>query len=775
MSSHRVLFVFAASALIAASCSSSATKAAPSTTAVPVTSPATVSASTTPAATVAPATQPAPTQPATTQPSFPPASFTVQPGVEQLAVRGAIPGETLDAYAVDGAKAASGMVDTAGSLLFRQLKPGSYTVRTTSTPLFASPPAAVMDRTTAPPQSLYDGQKMTAPGFGYITTRDGTTLSADVLLPKGDGPFPTVVEYSGYDPSNPDNTALAQLYVALGFAYVGVNMRGTGCSGGSYQFFEYVQSLDGYDAVEAVAAQPWVLGHQVGMVGISYPGISQLFVAQTRPPHLAAITPLSVLDDSYRSTLYPGGILNTGFAVSWAQDRVNSGKPYGEAWSKKVADAGDKTCAANQDLRLQNPDLLQIIKDNPTYDPAIGDVIAPVTFVDKINVPVFLAGAWQDEQTGGHFPAMLDKFTSAPHLYATMVNGLHTESLSLGILARYVEFLDLYVAKKAPDTTALAAAGPLLASTLTGVSGLQVPLDDYSGLDYEQSLAKFEAQPPIRVLFEEGAAAGQPAASNLPRFEGGFASWPIPGTQPLALYFGKDGALQSAAPTEPAGTAGSIRSYTYDPTAVPPTFYTGDGNAIWRADVKYQWLPLPSGKSLSWISAPLTADTVTVGSGSVDMWLQSSAADTDLEVTLSEVRPDGTEVMIQSGWLRASQRKLDEQKSTELRPVQTHLSADVQPLPAGQFVPVRVELFPFGYAFRAGSQIRISVEAPAGNRAVWAFDALAGGATNQIASDADHPSRVVLPVVSGVTVPAGIAPCGSLRGEPCRPYVAPTP
>jgi len=50
-----------------------------------------------------------------------------------------------------------------------------------------------------------------------------------------------------------------------------------------------------------------VLDNEVGMVGISYPGISQLFVAATQPPSLNSITPLSVLDDSYRSTLYPGG------------------------------------------------------------------------------------------------------------------------------------------------------------------------------------------------------------------------------------------------------------------------------------------------------------------------------------------------------------------------------------------------------------------------------------------------------------------------------------
>ena len=74
------------------------------------------------------------------------------------------------------------------------------------------------------------------------------------------------------------------------------------------------------DVIDAIAAQPWVLDHQVGMVGISYPGISQLFVASTQPPSLNSITPLSVLDDSYRSTLYPGGILNTGFAVKWTSE-----------------------------------------------------------------------------------------------------------------------------------------------------------------------------------------------------------------------------------------------------------------------------------------------------------------------------------------------------------------------------------------------------------------------------------------------------------------------
>ena len=81
-------------------------------------------------------------------------------------------------------------------------------------------------------------------------------------------------------------------------------MRGTGCSGGAFDYFEPLQGLDGYDAIETIARQPWVLHHKVGMMGVSYGGISQLFVGATRPPSLAAITPLSVIDNT-QTTLYP--------------------------------------------------------------------------------------------------------------------------------------------------------------------------------------------------------------------------------------------------------------------------------------------------------------------------------------------------------------------------------------------------------------------------------------------------------------------------------------
>ncbi len=706
---------------------------------------------------------------AETLPALAPATFTVQPGVQQIAVLDAEPGTELSV--INGTTTiATGTVDEQGALLFREVAEGDGYMVASDTE--AATDITVMSPGATPPASLYTEEQTLLPagGFGYIVTRDGTTLSANVLLPGPieNGPFPTVVEYSGYQPSDPDSAQLAALYTAQGFAYVGVNMRGTGCSGGSYRFFETAQSIDGYDVIEAVAAQPWVLDNEVGMVGISYPGISQLFVAATQPPSLNSITPLSVLDDSYRSTLYPGGILNTGFAVNWTQERVDQARPFGQEWTKARADAGDTMCADNQRLRLQNPDLVAEIDDNPFYSNPLGDSLAPITFVDKINVPVFIAGAWQDEQTGGHFPAMLPDFAASPHVYVTLTNGLHTESLSPPVARRYMEFLQLYVGKKVPDLSAGAAIAGALGGAIWGVNTFGPFESRFAGMTYEEALAAFEADKPVRILFEQGGDPAFSPGTPEPHFTAEFDSWPMAFAVTTLWGLGDDGALV----TGEQGTGSTADEYTADPSALPATFYEGGSSGVWRADVQYDWQPLPDGTGLGYVTEPLESDTVVIGPGAVDLWVKATAADTDLEVTISEVRPDGTEIYVQSGWLRASQRALDEARSSDLAPVLTNAEADAADLPAGEFTEVKVPIFPVAHPFRKGSRIRLTIDAPGNNRAVWEFRTISNGETVTIAHDADHPSRLLLPVVPDIAVPQAAPPaCGSLRGQPCREYV----
>ena len=140
-------------------------------------------------------------------------------------------------------------------------------------------------------------------------------------------------------------------------------------------------------------------------------------------------------------------------------------------------------------------------------------------------------------------------------------------------------------------------------------------------------------------------------------------------------------------------------------------------------------------------------------------------------MTITEVRPDGEEVYVQSGWLRASHRALDEAASTELRPVHTHLESDAEPLPAGELTAVRVEVFPFAHPFRRGSRLRVTIDAPGGNRPVWAFESVSDGETVTVGHGGATPSRLVLAEVADVDVPDAAPACGSLRSQPCRTYV----
>jgi len=744
-----------------------ATSAPATATSVPATAtavPPTATATAVPAtATAVPATATATLPPTATAT---PASFRDLSG-GQVYVTGADAGEVLELVGPDSLVLQSGTVDSQGALIFREVPVGAGYRVAAGFPgaLNASAAVAVTAVGDAPDASFYSSQVVNL-GYGYLTTRDGTLLAINVRLPglPEDGPYPTVIEYSGYDPANPDSPQPSTLISnVLGYAAVGINIRGTGCSGGSFQFFEPLQWTDGYDAVEVIAAQPWVKDHQVGLVGLSYPGISQLFVSQLRPPSLVAVAPLSVISDVGRGTLYPGGILNNGFATDWAAERQRDAAPFGQAWSKKRRDEGDQVCIDNQQLRLQSPDIFEMIETNEFYVPEVADLVTPAVFVNQIDVPVFLAGAWQDEQVGGYFATMLDRFTGTDRKHFTLSNGGHSEPLIPAVFHRWIEFLSFYVRKEVPVTPGVASVIlGVLGNDIFGAMNLALPPDRFAGKTYAEALAAFEAEPEVRVLFESGAGDASQPGAPVPGFEHSFDAWPIPEAVATAWYFAADGRLVDAPSTDDA-----IDTFAYDDADAQRRNLSGtNGNDSWLANAPWDWRPLAAGRAATYASDALAQDTVVVGSGSVDLQVRADAPDVDLQATISEIRPDGQETYVQSGWLRASRRQLDATLSTELRPVATHRREDAAPLPAGEFSLLRVELFPFAHAFRAGSRIRIAISAPGNDRATWKFRALEDPATVEIRVAG---SRIVLPVVD-IDVPTALPACPALRGQPCRPY-----
>ena len=749
------------------------------------------------------------------------ADWEVRPGVEMVTVHGAEAAEPLTLYDDAGAKVATFPADDKGRAHFAYipddpelsidealsvglasggtLRPGRYLLRDDGAePALASEPFEVLGRDDAPDLAFYQEQELDgveldvlgepvpgserADGFQYIEMRDGVTLSAMVRFPDraiyGDAPWPTVVEYSGYGPSNPDaEEPGSRLARSFGYATVSVNMRGTGCSGGVFDTFNPAQQADGYDVIEAVAQQPWVLNNKVGMVGLSYSGITQLYTASTRPPGLAAVTAQSVIADPWLEQ-WPQGIYNDGFTRTWLQERARQSGSGGSDWVSARVDGGDTTCGDNVADHELNIDF-EAFGRALAMRPPDADARDLRELVGDIDTAVFVTGAFQDEQTGPQFGAMLDSFENARTLRVGLWNGRHPDGYSPMNLMQWFEFLEFYVAERVPKVPdALRAAGVqnVVAENFGFVDAELGPdrfADEY-GQDYDAALAAYEAEDPVRVVFGSGHGGnevGEPGGV----FETTFEAWPPPDAEATTWYLGAAGALVGDGDL---ADDEAVDRFAFDPAAGATTLL--DDYDTLSALQDWKWSRFPAGTSASYLSEPLADDVVVAGQGYVDLWVGANAEDADVQVTISEVRPDGIEYLVQNGWLRLGHRALDDARSEGLEVVHSFTEDDYEPLPADELVEARIEIPAVGHAFRKGSRIDVTISSPGRNHVTWTFEPPEGvdaGTTYRVGHGGDTPSALVLPVVDVDydPEPSTPAPCPGLRGQACRPYVSAEP
>ena len=550
---------------------------------------------------------------------------------------------------------------------------------------------------------------------GYLTMEDGVRLRYTVVRPAGSARLPTLFEYSGYDPGNNPDAAYIRQFVERdgGYAYIGVNLRGTGCSEGTFDFFQPQEARDGARVISWITQQPWSNG-KVGMIGKSYPGITQLFVAEQQPPGLVAIAPGHFYSDAYRDIARPGGIVNYGFSSLWSF----IGRPSYEFESGpgEVA-GGDPDCvnASTAEIRGAPTNPFVQLLQHP-WDDALVKERSPEAHLDRIRVPMLATLAWQDEQLASRQTDLLAQMDDLgrSNWWATLTNGDHGMSRTATELADLERFYDHFL--KGEDNG-------------------------------------WETRPRVRVWWESGRDGGKRA----PGWVTALSHWserkrPV---KPMTI---------SLVP----GATGDTYTYT------PAVGSQGIGNPRYgEADLPdtYLWdQPPAKGTAVAFTTGPLPDDRTFLGSASADLWLTSTATDTDVQVTLTEVRPDGQEVYIQKGWLRASHRKLDPRRSTVYRPYQTHQQADAANLTPGQPTLLRVEVFPFGTVIRKGSRLRLWVESPTVLPELWSFVPSPTPARNTVLHDAAHPSRLVLPLVPNDPAQvAGRPACGTVIRQPCRP------
>lgn len=149
----------------------------------------------------------------------------------------------------------------------------------------------------------------------WVTLKDGTKLAARMWIPEGtqEAPVPAVWEYLPYrkrDFERHRDTGWAEAFVPYGFAYVRVDIRGSGDSDGVL-LGEYLKQEqdDALEVIAWLARQSWCNG-SVGMRGISWGGFSSLQAAALSPPALKAIMPQCASDNRYTDDAhYVGGAL----------------------------------------------------------------------------------------------------------------------------------------------------------------------------------------------------------------------------------------------------------------------------------------------------------------------------------------------------------------------------------------------------------------------------------------------------------------------------------
>ena len=494
--------------------------------------------------------------------------------------------------------------------------------------------------------------------------------------------------------------------------------------------------------------------------------------------------------DQTQTTLYPGGILNTGFAVDWAQERQHEAKPA-DPTGPKTPDGGqpyayqqiparaDATCAANQALHPEATDLMAKIRANDHYVPEVADPLSPITFVNKINVPSFMACQFTDEQTGGHCPTLAEHMTGTDKKWFTYTNGVHTDSLDPETYNRLYDFLSIYVAQQAPATNPFTAlvhgSWPVAMQAICGIGGPggSPPPDATLPPDPIQpqptlaaAQAAFEALPQIRVLFDNGAGNASHPGWPYPGFEQSFSSFPIPGTDARSWYLAPGGALADQSASRSRGR----RVHLGCPRPAADRLHRRHRLGRRRPLDRDPELPVdPGSRRHRRLVRDRAAEPRHRRGRRRPRGPLGALLDAERRPAGDDQRgpPDGKETFVQNGWIRTKARKLDDAKSTELEPVPSFRQEDFQDMPSDQFVPVTIPLYYEGHMYRAGSRIRVRISAPNGDQPIWSFGEAdpAGQANVAIGYGGSMPSRLLLPVIPGVEPPTGAAAVSGPAGR----------
>lgn len=572
----------------------------------------------------------------------------------------------------------------------------------------------------------------------YVTMSDGASIAVNVKVPEhctAATPCPATFEMSGYESGSDDGrtpigdvadaTGLDQLPAQTGtreahakyfddrYVTVLANLRGTGCSSGEFDLFSWRSALDGREVIDNwIAEQPWSNG-DVAIFGHSYSGITGTMVAATRPQHLRAISVSGLIGDLYRDIVYPGGVTNYGFPLLW----TGAVRPVydiggGTAGGLIPPESTSAQCAANQAGRSRTVTEDPLIHGLDDTDSEWYRTRSLVTYAERIEVPVHVTAAYQDEQTGGRGPTnVFDHLPAGIAKRLVLVNGEHGTQTDPHLMKDRAAWLDHW----------LLGRGELDGATTSRV------LLGYQGEGKVVGEIASDGFPLGQTQFTDVYATAEGLSPDAPA-EAGEKTW-VNGSR-----------RQSYAHLAGSDTGGEVTSPT-GPDEVELAMRFDEATAI---------------------AGPITAN----------LFVSSSAPDTELFVQLIDRAPDGSMLYLNRGMLRASHRAVDASQSQFTadgriyRPYRPHTERSL--VAPGEVVDYLIDIFPVGHVFLPGHELVVKLHAPPLDDNDYAYVQKTLPGANTLHFGPDTPSRLMLPVipmaaVSGFEPPPGPCAYASMR------------
>jgi len=542
---------------------------------------------------------------------------------------------------------------------------------------------------------------VTEPEVTMVKVRDGTEIAVAIYSPKGPGPFPALFASSAYRfdnnilPASPQflwrETGPIDFYVEQGYVYVHMDVRGSGRSGGEYNFFGVLDQRDLYDVIAWIGQQPWSNG-KVGGIGQSYYCMLQWFMGAMAPPALACLAAHDGMNDLYRASVYQGGILGEFFySYWWTQNRIINRWPANGAASRE-----------------QPEDLAIWVARHPTYDDFWRERCA-FEVLDRIKVPLYSSGVWAKMQlhTRGNIegfrraqgPKKL-RMSGVPNAWAAAAEFASVEFHQRVMLPFYDHYL----------------------------KGRQTDYIDRPPVEYAlrgaNTMRSAETWPPPNTNYRTWYLQAGPTGSVTSLNDGGLG--PAPGDGAISYDYPNPGWVSGVVGFGPAGPPGG-----FDPARRVLTFTTAPLE---------QDLEIAGPIKLVLYASSTRSDT--------DFFIKLS----DQFPQATEDRAKGLNPsmeVVTRGWLRASHRALDPARSTEFEPYHTHTAP--QPIVPGQIYRFDISLEPMAFLFRKGHRIRLEIangDSPV-TEVLWTHyyrpDKIG---RDTLHHDARHPSALILPVTS---------------------------